>query len=127
MENLGFGLQITVVGMGLVFSLLIMLWGLLVLIGRFDQLGQATPVTTTEEPALPAPPLEPTEAPIVATTTSPNEKMAAIMLAVLAHQAAQRRMAAPETRTYQPGSLLYASRWVMSGRSRQTRSWNRRG
>jgi len=44
-ENLGWGLQMTVVGMGLVFALLAALWGLLNLMLRFDA-----------RPAAPAPP-----------------------------------------------------------------------
>ena len=30
MENMGWGLQMTVLGMGLVFALLVLLWGLLI-------------------------------------------------------------------------------------------------
>ena len=37
MDNLGWGLQITVLGMGLVFALLALLWGLLDLVLRFDR------------------------------------------------------------------------------------------
>ncbi len=37
MENLGWGLQMTVVGMGLVFLLLALLWGLLTLVLAFDR------------------------------------------------------------------------------------------
>ena len=36
MENLGWGLQMTVLGMGLVFALLALLWGLLTLMLRLD-------------------------------------------------------------------------------------------
>ena len=36
MENLAWGLQMTVVGMGLVFALLALLWGLLALVLRLD-------------------------------------------------------------------------------------------
>ena len=37
MDNLSWGLQITVLGMGLVFGLLALLWGLLTLVQRFDR------------------------------------------------------------------------------------------
>ncbi len=37
MENLGWGLQITVLGMGLVFALLALLWGLLMLVLYLDK------------------------------------------------------------------------------------------
>jgi hypothetical protein len=52
--------------------------------------------------------------------------VAAIMVATLAHRAVSRREAAPAMRSYWPGSLLYASRWVGAGRSRQNHSWQRR-
>jgi hypothetical protein len=52
--------------------------------------------------------------------------VAAIMVATLTHRAVSRREAAPAMRSYWPGSLLYASRWVGAGRSRQNNSWQRR-
>jgi hypothetical protein len=51
--------------------------------------------------------------------------VAAITIAVLTHKSVRRREAAPAMRSYWPGSLLYASRWVASGRARQNRSWHR--
>ena len=53
--------------------------------------------------------------------------VAAILVATLAHRALRRREAALPTRSYSPGSLLYASRWVGNGRARQNHSWQRRG
>ena len=43
MENIGWGLQMTVLGMGLVFSLLAMLWGLLTLVLKFDKEPEPVP------------------------------------------------------------------------------------
>ena len=37
MDNLGWGLQMTVLGMGLVFALLVLLWGLLRFVLRLDR------------------------------------------------------------------------------------------
>ncbi len=54
------------------------------------------------------------------------ERVAAIVTAVLAHRAVLRREAAPVMRSYWPGSLLYASRWVGAGRVRQNTTWHRR-
>jgi sodium pump decarboxylase gamma subunit len=110
-ENLGWGLQMTVVGMGLVFALLAALWGLLNLMLRFD----APPVPTTHA-ATPAP----AEAPMRGMDA---DLVAAITVAVLTHKAVRRHQAAPALRSYWPGSLLYASRWVATGRARQNRSW----
>ena len=107
MENLGWGLQMTVLGMGLVFALLAALWGLLTLVLRFDA---APPVAATPRDAPASPGLD-------------ADLVAAITVAVLTHKAVRRRQAAPAMRSYWPGSLLYASRWVATGRARQNRSW----
>jgi Na+-transporting methylmalonyl-CoA/oxaloacetate decarboxylase gamma subunit len=109
MENLGWGLQMTVLGMGLVFALLAALWGLLTLLLRFD----AAPVSDMKRDEK-------------ASSRSPGvdaDVVAAITVAVLTHKAVRRRQAAPAMRSYWPGSLLYASRWVATGRARQNRSW----
>lgn len=111
MENLGWGLQMTVVGMGLVFALLAALWGLLNLVLRFD----APPV-----PSAHVVKQAPAEAP---TEEMDADLVAAITVAVLTHKAVRRHQAAPAMRSYWPGSLLYASRWVATGRARQNRSW----
>jgi Na+-transporting methylmalonyl-CoA/oxaloacetate decarboxylase gamma subunit len=52
--------------------------------------------------------------------------VAAIGVVILRHTETRRRQAAPAMRSYWPGSLLFASRWVASGRTRQSRSWTRR-
>jgi len=130
MENLGWGLQMTVLGMGLVFALLALLWGLLTLVLKFDPAPAAPP----------APPgaarggehdADAAAAAAGAQVASPTvngmdaDLVAAITVAVLTHKAVRRGEAAPAMRSYWPGSLLYASRWVASGRVRQNRSWTR--
>ena len=114
MENLGWGLQMTVVGMGLVFALLAALWGLLNLVLRFDK--PPAPAAHAVETAPAEAPAEGMDADLVA----------AITVAVLTHKAVRRHQAAPAMRSYWPGSLLYASRWVATGRARQNRSWRGR-
>jgi len=47
MENMAWGLQMTVLGMGLVFALLILLWGLLTLVLYLDK-EPKTPVSERE-------------------------------------------------------------------------------
>jgi Na+-transporting methylmalonyl-CoA/oxaloacetate decarboxylase gamma subunit len=108
MNNLGWGLQISALGMGLVFGLLALLWGLLTLVLKFD----APPATAPEAAAETAPALDPAV-------------VAAITVAVLAHGAQRRAEAAPQMRIHWPGSLLHASRWVAAGRTRQNHSWQR--
>jgi Na+-transporting methylmalonyl-CoA/oxaloacetate decarboxylase gamma subunit len=106
-----------VVGMGLVFALLAALWGLLNLVLRFDA-----------PPIVPAPSAhEVKQAPAEAPTGGMDaDLVAAITVAVLTHKAVRRHQAAPAMRSYWPGSLLYASRWVATGRARQNRSWRGR-
>jgi Na+-transporting methylmalonyl-CoA/oxaloacetate decarboxylase gamma subunit len=119
MENLAWGLGITVVGMGLVFGMLALLWGLLALALRLD--GPAHPPHTSsaaEDEADDAAP---------AGDAIPADVVAAITIATLAHRTARRREAAPLMRSYWPGSLLFASRWVATGRARQSQAWQRRG
>ena len=132
-ENLGWGLGITVVGMGLVFSLLVLLWGMLNLVLKLDS-----------EPVAPAPAQQPVAAaePALAATGEPvveqapehpmvngmqADLVAAIMTATLQHRNTLRRQAAPLMRTTWPGSQLFASRWVAAGRARQTNNWQPRG
>jgi len=119
MDNLSWGLQMTALGMGLVFGLLALLWGLLTIVLRLDRPPVAAPAAPTPAPAAP---------PHLAAEAGPSAEMAAaILVATLAHRAHLRREAAPAMRSYWPGSLLYASRWVAVGRARQNQSWQRRG
>ena len=113
MQNLTWGLGIAVVGMGLVFVLLALLWGLLTLALRWDRPAPMIDVDATAAPSVAAP------------AGMAPEVVAAIAIAVIAHAAARRREAAPAMRHYWPGSLLFASRWVDVGRARQNMSWRR--
>ena len=132
MNNLGWGLQMTMLGMGLVFGLLALLWAMLVIVLRFD----SEPATVGAEEATAGTALAavgPDAAdtpPPVATVASVNgmdaDLLAAILVATLRHKEVRRAQAAPAMRSYWPGSLLYASRWVASGRSRQNHVWERR-
>jgi Na+-transporting methylmalonyl-CoA/oxaloacetate decarboxylase gamma subunit len=116
-ENLSWGLSMTAVGMGLVFAMLALLWGLLTLVLRLDR----PTATAPQDAATPA-----------SVDAAPDDGIApdviaAITIATLAHVSARRREAAPMMRSYWPGSLLFASRWVATGRARQNRIWQRRG
>ncbi len=135
MNNLGWGLQMMVLGMGLVFGLLALLWGLLTLVLKFDR----EPAPTASEGAPAAADASVTaEVPVDAAVGSARARAAtaqgveadlaaAILIAVLKHKEVRRAQAAPAMRSYWPGSLLYASRWVASGRARQNQPWERRG
>jgi len=116
-ERLMTGLNITILGMGLVFVLLALLWALLTAMLRLDR-------QPTREPDGGVVPGRPgARRPV---KLAP-ELLSAITVAVFTHQAVLRKQAAPAMRSYWPGSILFASRWVTSGRHQQTQSWNPRG
>ena len=133
MENLGWGLQMTVLGMGLVFSLLALLWILLTLVLKFDkQAEEETPVSgleaTDEAEAIAA------EADNAIGAQTPEshtvhgvaaDLVAAIMIAAMKHKMILRGEAAPMMRTAWPGTQ--PSRWAAAGRVRQTNTWTPRG
>jgi len=126
-DNLLWGLQMTVLGMGLVFALLGLLWGLLTLVLRLDHAPAvaAPPALAGAESTLAGAAVPAAGGPATVQGLD-AELVAAIVVATLTHRAVRRREAAPEMRSYWPGSLLYASRWVGAGRARQNRSWSRR-
>ena len=127
MANLSWGLQITALGMGLVFALLGLLWGVLRLALYFDN-PVAAPETVPSQAddtgtgsaagAL-------ANAPDNASAPLDPDLVAAIAAAVFKHHSVLRHEAAPAMRSYQPGSLFYASRWITTGRMRQNRNWSR--
>lgn len=149
MSELGWGLQMTVAGMGTVFLLLIVLMGVLMIIGRIGapstkkieagsggstaalDAGQDTTDVTDDTPGVvqgdseqedaePAPQVR------VLADGLTDDQLAAIAVAVLTHRDVRRAQAAPEQRAHQPGSHLYASRWVGIGRGQQTQRWRRK-
>jgi Na+-transporting methylmalonyl-CoA/oxaloacetate decarboxylase gamma subunit len=124
-EPLRTGLELTVFGMGLVFGLLALLWGLIALLVRLDRSPLHVGQPAGENPS------ERRHQPGVATRPAVQltpAQLAAIMIAVKLHRAVRRKQAAPAMRSYWPGSLLNASRWVAAGRTRQNHSWpSRRG
>jgi Na+-transporting methylmalonyl-CoA/oxaloacetate decarboxylase gamma subunit len=105
MENLAWGLQMTVLGMGLVFLLLALLWGLLTLALALDRTPETT-LTPHEDKQ----------------TDLPADLVAAISIAVLKHRSTLR-LAHGSTANEDAA----ASRWVATGRTRQNASWQPRG
>jgi Na+-transporting methylmalonyl-CoA/oxaloacetate decarboxylase gamma subunit len=111
MEALRTGVELSIVGMGLVFLVLGLLWGLVALLARLDAASGPAP-RAAELPAAAAGTLDP-------------ETLAAVGVAIRMHLRALRRQAAPAARVHPPGSL--PSRWVSTGRTRQNRSFTPRG
>lgn len=106
MDLLPIGLQLTVVGMSVVFFLLALMALLISFLTRWDC-----------EPAQTAVARAPREFP----EGLDAETLAAITIAVRAHRITLRKQAAPAMRKHPPGTL--PSRWVTIGRARQTTGW----
>lgn len=122
---MAFGLNITLIGMSLVFALLALLWLVLTLIGKIDNL----PFLKGGEEADAAED-EPGESYVVTNRRSDEiepDVIAAIGIAIAAHVAMRRRQGAPSMRMTVPGSQIFASRWVAAGRTRQTGGWTPKG
>lgn len=148
MGDLEFGLRTTAVGMGLVFGLLIALWGLLALAVRVDRqlserrrraragAGAVRNASTSDRgeagvaprPSAAAPTVDGGRPRVAVADAAALDPLivAAITVAVLHHAETRRLQAAPSMRAYWPGSLLFASRWVAAGRTRQGQSWRGR-
>jgi hypothetical protein len=133
MENLAWGLQMTVLGMGLVFALLALLWGLLMLVLVLDkeeqgEVSESEKIEEAEHIAAVADEAIGAQVPDVHTVHGmPADLVAAIVVATMKHKLTLRRQAAPFMRSYWPGSQLFASRWVAAGRTRQNNFWQARG
>lgn len=129
MDNLGFGLQATAIGMAIVFAVLAILWGLLLVVARIDARPSAGIAADAAEAGAGGA-TTPVAAGSVRLVGAPDgldpRLVAAITVAIVRHEEARRLQAAPAMRSYWPGSLLFASRWVAAGRTRQGQTWRRR-
>ena len=133
MENIGWGLEMTVLGMGLVFALLALLWLLLTLILKLDkdpvvEVSAQESMIEAERVAALADQAVGAQTPERATVNGmPADLVAAILVATHKHRKTMRREAAPLVRTVWPGSQIFASRWLATGRARQNNNWQPRG
>ncbi len=133
MENIGWGLQMTVLGMGLVFALLALLWLLLTVVLKLDKEPEVE--VTAQEATVEAERIAAIADDAVGAQTPerptvngmPADLVAAILVATHKHRQTMRRQAAPLVRTVWPGSQIYASRWLATGRARQNNNWQPRG
>lgn len=133
MENIGWGLQMTVLGMGLVFALLALLWLLLTVVLKLDKEPEVE--VTAQEATVEAERIAAIADDAVGAQTPerptvngmPADLVAAILVATYKHRKTMRRQAAPLVRTVWPGSQLFASRWLATGRARQNNNWQPRG
>ena len=135
MEHLEWGLEMTVLGMGLVFALLALLWLLLTIVLKLDKEDEPeeeiSPQAATVEAeriaaiADDAVGAQTPERPTV--NGMPADLVAAILVATHKHRKTMRREAAPLVRSVWPGSHIFASRWLATGRARQNNNWQPRG
>jgi glutaconyl-CoA/methylmalonyl-CoA decarboxylase subunit delta len=128
LSELQVGLQITLIGMGLVFALLAFLAVLIALLLRLDNPrrrrgGEA--VASNESAS--SPQLTGSSAPRLPGSRDAEltpEMLAAVMVAVRMHRRIRRQQAAPAMRSHQPSTLH--SRWIGAGRTSQNQSWQPR-
>lgn len=148
MEHLDWGLQMTVLGMGLVFSMLALLWLLLTIVLKFDkeEVEQAAPTSEEADDVEEAEQQEEAHSPAAVIGTPPpsgsEDLVAAIAMAVTKHRAQgvpaglaavitiaaiEHRKAVgggPVARSFWPGTQPI--RWTPEARerARQTNHWN---
>jgi sodium pump decarboxylase gamma subunit len=121
-EYFAWGLKMTVIGMGLVFAMLGVLWALLTLILALDkpeEEEEESSASASEEVEADEPASQPASAGL------PADLVAAITAAVVKHKAALLGGSSPIMRTTWSGSQQ--SNWVIAGRARQTNTWTPRG
>jgi len=125
----------TVLGMGLVFALLALLWLLLTIVLKLDKEDEPEEEISPQEATVEAERIAAIADQAVGAQTPerptvngmPADLVAAILVATHKHRKSMRRQAAPLVRTVWPGSQIFASRWLATGRARQTNNWQPRG
>ena len=135
MEHMNWGLQMTVLGMGLVFALLALLWLLLTIVLKLDKEEEPEEEISPQEATVEAERIAAIADQAVGAQTPerptvngmPADLVAAILVATHKHRQTMRRQAAPLVRTVWPGSQIFASRWLATGRARQNNNWQPRG
>ena len=134
MDDLVFWAWATLIGRGIVFAVLAIVWLLLTVLMRADDhlarapgsVGSSVPASTATGTGAAVAPGSPVVRLVGAPPDLDPRLLAAITIAIVRHEEARRLQAAPAMRSYWPGSLLFASRWVAAGRTRQGQSWRRR-
>ncbi len=112
-EALQTGLYLTVAGMGLVFFVLAMLWGLITLLLKFDE--EPKPEISAEASVAPLP---------EADGVLSSETVAAISTAVQAYKTDRRLGAATNAPAYSKRESV--DYWSMAGRANQQSDWHPR-
>ena len=117
LEHLDWGLKMTVLGMGLVFALLALLWGLLTIVLALDK-EEVAPESEDDIAGD-----EAAEGPQV--SGLPADLVSAIVVATLKHKNALRGGSTSMMQTTCASNQ--PSPWAAAGRARQTNNWISRG
>ena len=112
-ETLKQGLLITVTGMGIVFAMILILWGIMVLLVKLTNRPEAEEAVEETETVLPEP---------VATATGDASALAAAIAVAYALSAKPKTAFAADTQSIQTGST-----WLAAGRAQQVARQTNRG
>jgi len=112
-ETLKQGLLITIIGMGIVFAMILILWGIMVLLVKLTNRPEAEEAVEETETVLPEP---------VATATGDASALAAAVAVAYALSAKPKTAFAADTQSIQTGST-----WLAAGRAQQVARQTNRG
>lgn len=113
-ETLKQGLLITVTGMGIVFAMILVLWGIMVLLVKLTNRPEAEETVEEAATALPEP--------VAAATSGDASALAAAIAVAYALSAKPKTAFAADTQSIQTGST-----WLAAGRAQQVARQINRG
>ena len=113
-ETLKQGLLITVTGMGIVFAMILVLWGIMVLLVKLTNRPEAEETAEEPETILPEP--------VAVSATGDASALAAAIAVAYALSAKPKTAFAADTQSIQTGST-----WLAAGRAQQVARQTNRG
>ncbi len=113
-ETLKQGLLITVIGMGIVFAMILILWGIMVLLVKLTNRPEAEEAVEETETVLPEP--------VAVSVTGDASALAAAIAVAYALSAKPKTAFAADTQSIQTGST-----WLAAGRAQQVARQTNRG
>ena len=113
-ETLKQGLLITIIGMGIVFAMILILWGIMVLLVKLTNRPEAEEAVEETETVLPEP--------VAISVTGDASALAAAIAVAYALSAKPKTAFAADTQSIQTGST-----WLAAGRAQQVARQTNRG
>ena len=113
-ETLKQGLLITIIGMGIVFAMILILWGIMVLLVKLTNRPEAEEVVEETATVLPEP--------VAVSATGDASALAAAIAVAYALSAKPKTAFAADTQSIQTGST-----WLAAGRAQQVARQTNRG